>query len=481
MKIKMLVAAVATMSAGQAFALLPSALDASTVEIYQSGASAQQNTMQSLLTQFCAAGTLDQYRTSDDSYRNYFCQFKTTAVEPTIPASLSGKKVVFYTRAKGGSSWGVIPVGKNWNTQFLDLDSCTLTASPHTCTITTPATVTVAAATGTECPTNSTAYPSSTDRDTRCRIPDFGVSDVEPNLFVGNNLDNSFASGLTSSESASLTVKSNYGVVFGFSVSNNVRDALIANGYRVPAPAGVAAGHTVTVSGVPYVANLSKAAIRSLMSGAITNWGQLNSALTSIAGGGYMMACRRVNGSGTQAAAQIQFLDDPCHSGPKGGALPMVSSALSSGAYLVYENEGSGDVELCQNDAHRATSVEVDTFGAEWGAWGINAINRSISGDSWSFVAVDGIWGSVAGARDGSYDNIYEQTTQYKTAISGEKGDFVRLFATEFQKEARIIASGATGVVAIPGVAGNVYNPAAGLVSRVTRGGNSCNSHIIVQ
>ena len=196
-----------------------------------------------------------------------------------------------------------------------------------------------------------------------------------------------------------------------------------------------------------------------------------------------MMACRRVNGSGTQAAAQIEFLDDPCHTGPKGGSLQMVNSGLSTGGYLVFENEGSGDVELCQNDANFGTSLEVATGGYVWGAWGINAINRTntSTGDAWSFVAVDGIWGSVAGARDGSYDNVYEQTTQYKTAISGEKGDFVRLFATEFQKEARIIASGASGVVAIPGVAGNTYNPAAGLVSRVTRGGNNCNSHIIVQ
>src|SRR5690606_11071519 len=103
------------------------------------------------------------------------------------------------------------------------------------------------------------------------------------------------------------------------------------------------------------------------------------------------------------------------------------------------------------------------------------------SGDAWSWVAIDGVYPSLEGALDGTYDFVYEQTTQYKTAISGAIGDFVRLFATEFQKEARIESSGATGVVALPGVAGNTYPGSFDLVSRVSRGGNSCKSHIIVQ
>ena len=477
MKLRALSLAVASIAASQAYALAPSAFDANTVEIYQSGASAQQNTMEALLTDFCQTGTLATYSDVNDDFRNYFCTFKTAGV----PASLQGKKVVFHTRATGGSAWGVIPVGKNWNVKFLDLDACNYVAgnTNHTCTITNESTAVLPNG---ECPTDAGNY-SSADQDTRCRVSDFGVSDVEPDLFVGNNLNpaDGFTSGLTAAEAASLTVSANYGVLFGVSVSNNVRDSLIDAGYRVEAPAGIVSANIVNVGGTDYVANLSKTAIRSLMSGKITNWGQLDPSFANgandIAFGGFMMACRRAPGSGTQASAQIQFLDDPCHSGPKGGAAPMVTEGDTNADYLVYENSGSGRVEGCHNDGHRATSNTVDTFGFNWGSWGINAINRSQSGDDWSFVAIDGTYPTLEAAQSGDYDHMYEQTTQFKTSISGAKGDFVRLFASEFKKESRIVSSGATGVLALPDASLNQFYPgASNLVARVTRGGNSCNS-----
>ena len=481
MKIKALSLAIASVVASQAHALAPSAFDSNTVEIYQSGASAQQNTMEALLTDFCQSGTLDTYADGADDFRNYFCTFKTAGV----PASLQGKNVVFYTRATGGSAWGVIPVGKNWNVRFMDLDACSYngSSSQQTCAITTQSTALLPNG---ECPTDSADY-SSADQDTRCRVSDFGVSDVEPDLFVGNNLNpaDGFISGLTSAEAASLTVSANYGVVFGFSVSNNVRDSLIDAGFRIEAPtSGVVAANVVNVGGTDYVANLSKTAIRSVMSGAITNWGQLDPSFANgandIAFGGFMMSCRRAPGSGTQASAQIQFLDD--HSGPKGGSVGMVTEGDSNSDYLVYENSGSGRVEKCQNDANNATSTEVDTFGFNWGAWGINAINRSQSGDSWSFVAIDGTYPTLEAAQVGDYDHMFEQTTQFKTSLSGAKGDFVRLFASEFKKEARIVSSGATGVLALPDASlGQFFPGNNNLVSRVTRGGNSCNSLQIVQ
>ena len=56
------------------------------------------------------------------------------------------KKVLFNTRSKGGSICGVVPVGKGWNVEYMNIgynggSHCTLSSSKYYCDVsTTPST-----------------------------------------------------------------------------------------------------------------------------------------------------------------------------------------------------------------------------------------------------------------------------------------------------------------------------------------------------
>lgn len=65
-----------------------------------SGASAQQNPLNQLLTSFCQAGTLTSYRsaTLSTNWRSFYCTIDQSQNPTIIPASLDGANVLFNTR-----------------------------------------------------------------------------------------------------------------------------------------------------------------------------------------------------------------------------------------------------------------------------------------------------------------------------------------------------------------------------------------------
>ena len=467
--------AVAAMVSGNAMALNPSDIDGDEVVLHISGASAQQKTLGEILTAFCD-GDLHVYKddptTGSDgkAWRNYACTIKTeTGGADDIPDSLEGKELLVYNRSKGGSVWGVVPVARAWHVEYLSIGSnCSLssgdtTSGEYLCSWDDDRSDDlVTTANGLECPQSpADIVGKDLGSKTFCERSDGGVSDVEAALFRGDNLPTGWAELTT--ELADIDTFSEYGVVFGISVTNDVRDALIAE-------RGATAGG---------FANLKKTEIQSILSGGLKSWKELDQDLAGIGAGGLglMGVCRRVVGSGTQAAQNAQFMGTPCLTGANSGALSMVTAADSLATYKVVENSGSGDVIDCQNDAFAGTG----SFGFAMGAIGFNAIEKQPkAGDNWSYVAIDGVDPTVDNAKSGLYPHWYEQTFQYRNkavggvaAPAGDVKTAMDMIVLNSGSPTFMTAAGLSGVAALP-ANGHDWEAAGVDVMRGSRGGNSC-------
>ncbi len=427
-------AGLALIVSGQSFALDPTNTPQVTVNI--SGASAQQKTLGALLASFCTDGSLATYLDDPEvvgaskgkKWRSYFCKMKSAA---PVPDTLFGQKVLFNNRSKGGSIWGVVPVGRVWDVEYLNVFrtgtnylgsfDCSLNSTDVDGNQTfhcgwgtagdRPSDLSVAG----ECKTPAEGVTTdTTNKVTDCLKSHGGVSDVEPQMFIADNVPASFSGGsLDSTESAKLAVASEYGVIFGISVTHDVyEDLQVAQGLS-------AVLDLVDPAKRP---SMTKRAIASILRGTFKDWRLVDQTAHgrtgAKAGGGFgiMGVCRRGNGSGTQAAQNAFFMENPCRQGGLGGSLSMATK-INTGAYVVVENSSSGDVIDCQNDAFNGVAPFVVTTGAI----GFNAIEKQPgAADKWAFISIDGVAPTVANAISGAYPHWFEQTIQWvKPTASG--------------------------------------------------------------
>jgi hypothetical protein len=250
----------------------------------------------------------------------------------------AGTNVIIINRALGGSVWGVNPVARAEEIESLDISatSCTTGAGtatdPFRCGVT----------------QGTTANPH--------RVPDAGISDLAPALFVGdiNNEGEVPAAPLSVAELARLTATPVYTLGFGVPVSNNVPDL-----------------------------KLTRAALAGIMAGAIANWGQVDPALATshpAVAAADMLVCRRVPGSGTQAIANLYFGNHPCtrttnvpatrdDSAAPAGAWDSMTRTFTvegnTGAANIVELSTSGDVRACLTNAALASSRALVDDGTE--------------------------------------------------------------------------------------------------------------------
>jgi hypothetical protein len=417
----------ATLSSS-AFALAPGA--AVDTEIFLSGASAQQVTLERLLTNdFCAssidffyddAGTNNGTDISGKNYRAYSCTFKNAA---PIPNNLRNKNVRIHYRFKGGSIYGVNPVARAESVQRMNPSAanCTLVSTgKYSCKIGTLVT----------------------------DVPDIGASDVEPDLFTTVNLPPSAAGDpetpwtvLSKAELGNLTKKSAYGVVFGIGVSNDIR----LNG---------------------GINDLSKTQLISILSGAYRNWSQVGGPNAPI------HVCRRVAGSGTQAGANAYFTNDPC-SEDKLTFVKQSDSGTPTG-YVVEEFDSS-------------SKILTDCLNVNDGAIGLSSIEKQpggSNGTNWGYISINGIPATTANAATGKYDYWFENSIQYRNktvhgvpAPSGNTLLLLQLIASEAPKAGVIAGAALPGVNAIPDFISNSPNnpySSANPVAWGSRAGKAC-------
>jgi hypothetical protein len=448
-KLKQVAAACALAFAGAAQAQFA----APDITVFLSGASAPQNTLGAIASglfqgtqgtdwwvYYDDQGSPTVFNTSDGAnYRAYFGRLKTTAQDPNMPASIANKTVLLVNRAKGGSVYGVNPVAREQQIQWMErsIGNCvsntsTLTAYNYACGLT------------------------GDDTGTNGIVPDFGVSDVEPAMFkFGRNTEWDVVNGqpfaeLSTSELAGMTVNGVSALMFGAAVTQNV----------------VTAGLT----------DIPREIFGGALNAQVANWAKVDSGLFSSSDN--MVVCRRFPGSGTQASYNQYFHNWPCGVGSDtaDGTLPEVrmydsagygtgtgpcaayagndgSSSSSricidaSAGFTVIENSSSGNVRSCLSSANAGTTDfdfqdEAGLFhrvvwsGARKavGTLSLDSKGASGYGTGWNFVNLAGAEPSQANLISLKYPFHYELSMQYATSRYNGLTTEQKAFIDEFIK-----------------------------------------------
>lgn len=299
--------------------------------LYISGASAVQGGLGQIATSLLNTPYLfnpnaGSGRTASD-YRAYAGTLKTG-----VTGWPAGSAVIIINRARGGSVWGVNAVARAESIESLDVTTASCSSGAGT------------SASPFLCGLNN-------------RVPDAGVSDVAPKLFDGayNTEGEPADPELTPAELARLSASPIYGLAFGIPVTDNLP-----------------------------LFYLNKAIVSGIMTGNFSTWDQVNAALPA----DDVLICRRVNGSGTQAVANLYYGNYPCGAfNPPADrdTVPTFNSANrtfviegATGGLNVIENSSSGDVRTCLNTAfdasakpfNAAASLGSFTIAGGVGTWG---------------------------------------------------------------------------------------------------------------
>lgn len=403
--------------------------------LYLSGASAAEKFIEKVITDVSVPAVDKICDTSKKLYKfqdpsaisqyAYLCERATT--NPSVPSNKAN--ILIYKRSAGGSAFGVSPIvaEANGNTAAATIEFLKISSA---CTVTTAAGA--GALTKISCaydPADATKFVN--------HIPDFGISDVDPAQFTGNNAPinpdtNAPYDSVTTADVAKLTVKSASALTFGVPVTKNLYFALQAAQKSTGAIPSTCVVGDETEACMP---SLSSAQVASIHAGAIVDWNQLkvgtvglydwvntpaNGATAYLPGASYLHTCRRENGSGTQAQSNIKFLADSCTAAASGtpAAPDTVNLGLGEGDGLamIHENNSSGNVDVCLNELQDGTNASnsfENTYGVRW-AVGIQSLEKSTAAATkYRFVKLDGVAPTLVNVVKGKYRDWAENTFQY--------------------------------------------------------------------
>jgi hypothetical protein len=383
------------------------------IEIFVSGASAQDSNVEKLFTELCAAGSLDTYFDNANpdkkgaNHRAFFCTLDTSKV---TGLSVASPKVLFHKRSAGGSAQGVNPLVDKQAIDAMSINNnnnCTKAAgeSFYRCSI-------------------------SNTGDLIKQVSDVGVSDVNPGLFRGLNVPSGSKDVVLKDVNEKLVVRSGGALVFGVPVTKALRDAL----QRAQIDQNRLAADCEGQETEPCMPSLSRYQIASLFAGNIGKWSNIkvidsagnSKSLTDYANVGdvtdsKVYLCRRVRGSGTQTQFNAKFLNYPCGSNV---AATEVNNPLQGPVAIL--NSGSGDVNLCLDDYNNGSN-QGSNNPKSVKAWAIGLQGTEYNADlklSYRFIKVDGVAPSVEEAVTGRYMDFAEVTWQWRnTKSDGPTGD----------------------------------------------------------
>jgi hypothetical protein len=486
--------------------------NAATVKIVMTGATALRATIAGLmLNDICggsvANATTTLYNVAESgtgfSFNGNFWAItcRVTAAGGAKVGLAANTPVAFFKSDSGGSAQGVFPV-------YFDVARPMVEPKPSACTTTT---------------TPDRVYTGCAS--SRSEKPNFGVSDVEPGLFRGANVPNNDPldteddqypdSGLSLSQIGQMTVTPVVQTVFAVAVNNGLYDAMFAKQGLGAKFSSTGVACTTSSTDENCVPSIGRAEARSFFQGTEANWRMLVPAAdTKI--DTQVNICRRVNGSGTQAAANVHLLEFPCNASAlspadwtaSSSAAPEAVSASKSttesgltmqqyinanmgGAggtmpkgeggepvpLFVFEGPGTGDVVRCLNTANTNAGYAIGHVSRE---------NVPGASDRWKHVRLEGAQPSRDNAKAGRYDYFVESTIQYLnsafSASTPQQQSFVTGFIAQARKPdalARLSPANQQGVAALPdsfaGAFGTGTANEIAFGSRVTRAGNSCN------
>ena len=437
---------------------------ADTYEIYLSGASAVQDFIEQVVTS-TAVNPADRlcdsvkpiYKFVDaakngSDQRAYYCTINPSNVALT---GLAGAKanLLIYKRNAGGSAMGVLPVAAESAIEFLAINAanCTVPAAP------------VAGLSKSSC-TYASGAAGTTAGTNQMQVPDFGVSDVDPEQFKLSNTAAGF-SAVSSSDLAKLTVLAGPTQVFGIAVTTKLRNALqeaqfpttsVCNptnaGYTT-FPGTAATKEAATAESAACQPSLGHEQVASIFAGKLPNWNLLKTSATTDLFNGASAAnkaalsnvhiCTRTDGSGTKAQMGINFLNYPCTASATpfaGDNSGLVGSLLSEaggtslGKPIVHNLGATGAVEECLTEMNNGNNAVVagafnnTTWATGNGRWAIGILglesNAALTATTapahaeavdYRFIKIDGVSPTVQNVMAGKYHDWAESTFQYNT------------------------------------------------------------------
>lgn len=433
MKLKTLSALVA--AGGLVYAGAASALSYTVtpdIDLYVGGASAQDANLEETIASLCEPGTLDIYydaAKSGGSQRAYYCQMTKTKVSGL---TISPAKVLIHKRVSGGSAMGVYPLVGEVPINFMALNA--------TCTASGTKTVLGTAYPLSKCNDANSADPTTFVK----KVPDLGISDVNPGLFKGSNLDpinpDGGANFAPVNSISKLTILTGATLSFGAPVSLPLYRAL----QKAQVASGVLASGCEGSETEDCMPNLSREFVASLFTGRIKTWdkvqvvdatGAIIGKLTDFGDGtqdpqNLVRICRRVTGSGTQAVINAKFMNSPCAL----TANSPTALASSTGPVAIL-GSGTGDVRNCLNDYAAGTNAfgkndaedsipgsvvgwAIGTLSTESGGCGSEGCTTYPEATKFRFVKIDGSSPKLENLYSGKYPIVGEVSYQYlKVAV----------------------------------------------------------------
>jgi hypothetical protein len=442
-------------AAGSAQALPVSAYNSTagdTLDLYVSGATAQENGLRRAVARMCAVGSLDIYRFANQEAQ--FCTINTSVVTG-VPASIT--KMVIYKSGVGGSGNGIGPVADATSLTFISMAA--LKANPAL--VIGPSTSVPAVAPNAPDTIGIPAYTItgvSTSGSTASFVTEVGLSDVEPALL-----------GASTAQISRLQVTAPNVLLFGVPVTRVARDALQA-----------AQGLTVGSETEANMPSLRLDLIRSIYTGNLFNWGQLGVSNANWGAAGVaapddlIYFATRVETSGTQRTFNVNITGAACTAGLQAVQLANAVAADCTAAVPngnIFAGSGSGDVTTCMAGHNTRQRGAFGVLSMEFvpGAAG--------AGDGYRYLKVDGFAPTLVNTVNGNYQHWVETSYQYRKSpspspLTGTKKTVADRIVIQLGTEA-VISSlnnsfaqpfGASGLLAKPSAA----NPPVAVVPPAT-------------
>lgn len=431
--------AIALLAGMAAFPAAQAAIPTVGATFYVSGASAAREVPKAIASEFCDTAVNDRadyvYGPKPKDYTITICTYKTTT---DVPSSLRGVKVAIFTRAAGGSLFGVKPVAVPQTIKFIDGATCPADDGNPAITQ--------------SCPDLLAADYGAPNTG---RIPDVGISD-EDGKFVCNVAKEvgpvqCSATELTGiANTAKYKAAPTYQTVWTIQASSKFGD---------------------TTKTAAKVTDITPTVLNGIFSGSYVSLAQVKQAMgvatvPADATRG-LKVCRRTNTSGTQAGqTQLWVGASYCGATDSYGFVSAASDDDNAGNgfpldYTVVEASSSGDLETCLTAA-----------GDEDRAIGINSLENNAPVGAFA-MSINGVPASQQNAAQGTYPWYSESTAQYNTdtqsgaaavvaqdstlVTSGgrstvtQRQQFATLFVNSLKSPAKLYNGGLTGVLAIPG------------------------------
>ncbi len=447
MKLGHLTIAALLCGVGSAHALDPAQTAATPQTLYLSGSSSLRLSFGAYIKSLCNPSTFDVYfddggtqgdgiATSEDGLnsRAYSC---TLAV--SVGNYSAGTDLVVYKRDQGGSVFGVNPI-------------LSPAATPRM-KVTVAGCVRNTAQPGAPYPATDIHVPSYLCSGTDATaVPDGGISDVEPAMLQQpiNRPTGVAALAIPPTVNFGALVQGIFGVAVNKKLYRRLQEA--QGLAQVDPPADQDTWTGVDIANIP---SLTTGFVRAALAGSVTGnaaanrgWNLVVPAAPLVAGK-TINVCRRVEGSGTQAASNIFFVLSPCQSGynaalnatgyAQPAANPFVAGVngtlgvrVTATAYS--EVTSSGNVETCLGGTVESAVNPLDATDDE--AYGLAVLQRENnpreggSDKGYRFVKLDRVEPTRSQAKAGDYPFVFEATLQWNTANAGLSADKIAFLSS---------------------------------------------------